>query len=476
MNIQAISAVRTLPIFLRSLIVFLALAVQPAFSQIPLITGTNLSIGGVNTFVLSNISGIGVFGNGNTIYGGDDSVTIGSSNTCYSYNSAMIGQCNYSVDCASCVIGYDNTTSNNTGIVVGSYNTGGNNDDETGSLVNSAIFGSFNLATRGYNCLISGENNCLDPWDSADAKGCSAAIGMGLCVCRSNHIVVGMYNTDNTCDSGPAVFTVGNGTSSDARHNALVVRKNGATEINGSLIVTGSATVNGSPLLSQAAADTLYLTQTAADTRYVASSGTAAYALASSTAAALSGTLAASKVSGLAPVAISGNYSDLNGKPSIPTDLNQLANASGFITASGTSAFSGAANYSFTSGTASFAQTSATAAILSGTIPASQVSGLLAVATGGNLDYSKLNGAPTNISAFANDAGYVASNGTASNLALSGTTSIAGTAKISGGIVVTGTMDNATNTVVASGTNQLVLLPQQGDLSMGTFTGGALPQ
>jgi hypothetical protein len=42
-----------------------------------------------------------------------------------------------------------------------------------------------------------------------------------------------------------------------------------------------------------------------------------------------------------------------------------------------------------------------------------------------------------------------------------------------GTVIVTGTM--VAGTVVASGTN-LVLIPQQGDLSMGSFTQGATPQ
>jgi len=44
-----------------------------------------------------------------------------------------------------------------------------------------------------------------------------------------------------------------------------------------------------------------------------------------------------------------------------------------------------------------------------------------------------------------------------------------------GGIVVSGTMDPTTNVVVASSTNALVLIPQQGDLSMGDFHAGPQP-
>lgn len=111
-----------------------------------------------------------------------------------------------------------------------------------------------------------------------------------------------------------------------------------------------------------------------------------------------------------------------------------------------------------------------TVATMSGTISASQVDGLAPVATGGNLDYSKVANAPTNVSAFNNDAGYVAASGTVANMVLSGTT------KVAGGIVVTGTLDSSSNVIVASGTMQMLLVPQQGDLSMGSFAAGAKPQ
>ena len=60
----------------------------------------------------------------------------------------------------------------------------------------------------------------------------------------------------------------------------------------------------------------------------------------------------------------------------------------------------------------------------------------------------------------------------------SGDTTVYGKLTVSGsaaGIVVTGTMDPATGIVVSSGTNALMLVPQQGDLSMGEFHSGIAP-
>ncbi len=55
------------------------------------------------------------------------------------------------------------------------------------------------------------------------------------------------------------------------------------------------------------------------------------------------------------------------------------------------------------------------------------------------------------------------------------TISSSGALRVASGLVVTGTLDS-TNTVVSSGTGRLLLIPQQGDLLMGTYTVGIKPQ
>ena len=55
------------------------------------------------------------------------------------------------------------------------------------------------------------------------------------------------------------------------------------------------------------------------------------------------GQIQAANISGLAAVATSGAYGDLTGKPTIPTNTNQLTNGAGFITQSGSCASSGSA-------------------------------------------------------------------------------------------------------------------------------------
>ena len=90
---------------------------------------------------------------------------------------------------------------------------------------------------------------------------------------------------------------------------------------------------------------------------------------------------------------------------------------------------------------------------------------------------------------FANNKFIVDSNGNATGVSFSGlgagltgqaqyltsgtALSLTGSARVIGGLVVTGT--NVGGTIVTSGSN-LALVPQQGDLSMGSFTAGPKPQ
>ena len=81
-----------------------------------------------------------------------------------------------------------------------------------------------------------------------------------------------------------------------------------------------------------------------------------------------------------------------------------------------------------------------------------------------------------------NDAGYVVSGGTASNLTTSGQTlvtgslNVIGTSKISNSLIVTGSAVVTTGTTYVAKSGQYILIPQQGDLMMGEFTGGPPPQ
>ncbi len=192
----------------------------------------------------------------------------------------------------------------------------------------------------------------------------------------------------------------------------------GTATPNAKLDVNGSARIAGNLALSNTGALAL------PDGTILSASNTIKNIVTSGTALTISGTISPNQVPGLLSA--------------IPNDTQQLTNGAGYITSAGTAAF---------------AQLSGTASALSGT-----------------LDYSKITNRPTQLSAFTNDCGYLTSGTTANDMALSGTT------KITGAVVVMGTLDRNTNTIVASGSNQVLLIPQQGDLSMGQFTAGAQPQ
>ncbi len=244
--------------------------------------------------------------------------------------------------------------------------------------------------------------------------------------------------------------------------SALFVRSDGKVGIGtaapqAALDVSGDGKVSGNLAISGSGSLTL------PDGTILSASNNLQTVVASGTALAISGTIPATQVNGLSAVATTGAYSSLTGLPTIPVDNDQLANGAGYITASGTAAF---------------AQTSGTAAILSGTIQATQVTGLSEVATSG--DYASLSGLPTiptNTNQLVNGAGYVTASGTANGITLSGTTKVA-----AGGFIVTGTAVQVTSgtttatKIVSSGSNHLVLIPEQGDLSMGSFIAGPLPE
>ena len=104
-------------------------------------------------------------------------------------------------------------------------------------------------------------------------------------------------------------------------------------------------------------------------------------------------TQAASTITGLAVVATSGNYSDLNGKPTIPSKVSQLTNDIGYIT--------GVTWDDVTGKPTTFTPASHTQA-------ASTITGLATVATSGS--YADLTNKPTipsKVSQLTNDSGYI---------------------------------------------------------------------
>ncbi|MCW0218829.1 MAG: hypothetical protein OJI67_10955, partial [Prosthecobacter sp.] len=106
------------------------------------------------------------------------------------------------------------------------------------------------------------------------------ALGNYLVANRPGQIVLGNYNDfgldsagSATADPADAIFVIGNGSADNARSNALVIKRGGDIALQGT-----SLTYNGAGLLTQASADTLYLSQTQATANYLTvAAATAAY-------------------------------------------------------------------------------------------------------------------------------------------------------------------------------------------------------
>lgn len=85
---------------------------------------------------------------------------------------------------------------------------------------------------------------------SAQAFG-SNSVAIGSVTAKSqNEFVIGSYNVLNptvgSTLAGDGVFVVGNGTSTSARSNAFVVRRNGDADVSGKLKVAGDTEITGS--------------------------------------------------------------------------------------------------------------------------------------------------------------------------------------------------------------------------------------
>lgn len=99
---------------------------------------------------------------------------------------------------------------------------GSNNSYGNGAY--GVIFGEYNTLKR-HHSLVGG-------FSCSNDKGQSQALGLYVNVKNENEFGCGSFNNSVTAsttfgDSGNTLFSVGNGTASDARHNAFEIRQNG---------------------------------------------------------------------------------------------------------------------------------------------------------------------------------------------------------------------------------------------------------
>jgi hypothetical protein len=140
-----------------------------------------------------------------------------------------------------------------------SFISGGSNN-KINSGMNSGIMGSNNTITSSNNSFTMGTGNSISNASNAMAIGTgnqvngqnALAIGTGNITHGNNEITIGTYssnsinpaNVSNASFTGNRRFTLGIGSSSGQRENAITVFDHGHTLIQGKLMVTDTAFLN----------------------------------------------------------------------------------------------------------------------------------------------------------------------------------------------------------------------------------------
>lgn len=164
----------------------------------------------------------------------------------------------------SVAMGWNTKASSETTIAIGkdSQATGqrsitlGTNNLSSG--LNAVTIGGGNQATNGYTiaigggCQASGYNGIAIGDHAFSIGNYSRSIGLQTTAQSYCSFTTGRYNlingtTDAWVETDP-LFIIGNGSGSSDRNNALIVYKNGNTEIDGDLDITGAFTGDGSGL------------------------------------------------------------------------------------------------------------------------------------------------------------------------------------------------------------------------------------
>jgi hypothetical protein len=145
------------------------------------------------------------------------------------------------------------------------------------------IYGT--TATAAAHSMALGQNTTASGSQSSSAIGYYAranqqgthALGNHVVANRPGQIVLGNYNNygsllegSDTPTSTDPVFVIGNGTADNARSNALVIKRDGAIELNGASLKYNNSNVltEAGGYLTQSSASSTYLTSAAAASQY----------------------------------------------------------------------------------------------------------------------------------------------------------------------------------------------------------------
>ena len=162
------------------------------------------------------------------IASGDNSTAMGSQTTASgSYSTAMGSQTTAS-NSYSMAVGNGARASGNSAMAMGNYTTASGSSST--AMGNNAGASGDNSTAMGYYTTASGIN--------------STAMGLYTTAPSHTETTIGANNTDATTPTATSwvatdrLFTIGNGTSSSAKSNALVMLKNGNTTLKGALTLT----------------------------------------------------------------------------------------------------------------------------------------------------------------------------------------------------------------------------------------------
>lgn len=167
-------------------------------------TYINAGVGNTNNNTALNI----LIGSGNTAYNGNAATVTGGTAIGFGNEIGYNGRANFSKS-YSFAFGYGNKIQGGH-----SYTIGDNNNIGRGTM-----------NSKDKSFLIGYYNTCTFNGDSSG----DYIFGNYCTVSKSDEFALGKYNVSNTgsTDADKTFFSIGNGTSNNARHNAFEIRQNG---------------------------------------------------------------------------------------------------------------------------------------------------------------------------------------------------------------------------------------------------------
>ena len=421
-----------------------------AFGQWTTANGQNTTAFGAYTTASGNYStAFGLFagasGQSSTAFGCATSAT-GAVSTAFGYSTQALGPESTAWGYCTQATGGESTAFGLWTVATGVLSTGFGFDP-------SAI-GNYSTAF-GYGAQAIGDTSTAFGGGTHATGTCSTAFGASTVAFGNNSTASGIWNAAGALDSfvigaynrgggdpvnwvpADPIFEIGNGTPATGQSDALVVFKNGNTAITGTLALCSplqpySSSIVMDPTLGQITINGIPVLLNGGNGIAVGQSGR----IGIGTTSPQSTLTVEADVSG----ARGGELSLVNyaGGANASAAINFGLDPSSYNANSGNAQIE-AVNLNQTGGNDS--------ALVFSTWNGSAFGERMRIAPGGNIGIGTSNPQAT--------------------LDVNGSTYMRGT------VIVTGTL--AGNTVVASGSN-LVLIPQQGDLSMGSFTAGATPQ